>query len=93
MVMTSASVRALVSSFTTWEYDKWKDGGTSSRYPNPRGVKTHSPEQTDEYYDVCAAVVAGFTVQRRVCAEHKAVTGGSMSSLRHLMMRGGVQIL
>ncbi len=40
-----------------------------------------------------AAVMVGFAVQWKVCAICKAVTGGSMSSLGHWMMRGGVQIL
>ncbi len=38
------------------------------------------------------AVMVGFTVQREVCTAHKAVTGGSKSSLGHLMMSSGEQI-
>ncbi len=92
---------ALMSSFTTWKCEECKNVNTSSHYPDTCVVKSQcrtlplwadSMEQTDERYDVCAAVIAGFTVHKKFGAVSKAVIVGNMSSLRHLMIRGGVQI-
>ncbi len=74
---------------------------TSFHYPNTWAVKswcwtspryTDSTEQTDEHRYVLCCSNGDFTAQWEVCVVHRAVTGGSVLSLGHLMMRGGVQI-